>query len=368
HFFGTHSQANYTKCIIEESKGNTQGAISCIKQSLQSGYSPAKAAKLNKLQKGISNGDIAWNFPKPADALGLEKLAVQRPAFYFSVKESLMLQPKWAAFRTTCITKMLDMQGEASKRGVAAANSMMKQVNGGSAGKSGKISATNLFLSRKARDMLSAVNREEAEFNQRMEQKARKQCEDLVAASRQLSLAIAAINQKYNKQKQEKEEADGNKYDKSEGDNSHSEQLSKQYSERACQEAKALVDAYYLHYNRLLSDLAQEWVSHELHYTNDIVYYSKYAITDDNEYQAAKLTAIANFISILGDNGFTSPVDFYPGVSGIATRSLGCKDPVEKPGSMKLQDYDEVHCDNHITLRSPFGVSHWDCNTETDTA
>ncbi|MDO6430261.1 hypothetical protein Q4E93_06680 [Flavitalea sp. BT771] len=367
HFFGMHSQANYTEGVIEESKGNKQAAIDCLTKSLQNGYNPAKANRLSKLKGGLSNGDIGWNLPKPADALGLEKLVSQRPPFYFTVDASQSLFPQWAAFRQSCIQKNLEMQTEATKRALAVQNKMMKQLSSGRPGAGGSGSAGNIFIARKAREMLSIVSREEADFNQRMEDKSRKQLADLRAKFLETSAAIRKINDKYTRKRQEQDSADGNKYDKTEGDDSHSVQLLRQYNERACGEAKKLVEEYYNHYNRILDDLGHEWVSRELYYTNEIVYYSKYSILDDNEYQLAKLGAVSHFINLLGIGGDASPVDFYPGATGYMGHGLLCKTPEEQQGSMKLKDFDEVNCNSHVSMSIPGVVSSkWDCNTETD--
>jgi Tfp pilus assembly protein PilF len=367
HFFGMHSQANYTKAVIEESKGNKQGAIDAMKISLQNGYSPAKAKRLEKLQGGVNNGDIGWNFPKPSDALGLEKLRTQRPEFYFSVADALNLHPKWVAFWTACLEKSQAIKEEANKRMATVQNEMMNAIKTNGASNS-KIyaNAVNNFIARKAREMLYAVDREEAGFTQRIEARAKKMCESFPARRSELSAKLTAISEKNMKAYYKQQEDDGSKFDKFEGDNSHPEKLLREAQDKICQESKPLVNEYYLYCNRILSDLSNEWVNKELYYTNEIVYYNKYANLVDNEYQVAKLMAISHFLSVIGDNKYTQPVDFFD--DGFWASGLTCKDKDKGPQSMKLADYDELHCDNHITLYVPkVGVSHWDCNIETDT-
>jgi len=368
HFFGMHSQANYTEGVIEESKGNKQAAIDHLTKSLQNGYAPAKANRLSKLKGGLGNGDIGWNLPRPADALGLEKLVSQRPPFYFSAESSTTLFPQWLAFRQSCIQRSAALQSDASQRALAVQNKMMKQIKSGTLGSGAAASTGNIFFARKAREMLYAIDRDESEFNQRMEDKEKKQLADLRASFLETSKKVREINEKYTHKRQEQDSADGNKFDQFEGDDSHATKLLRQFNEQACKDGKKLVDDYYNHYNRILEDLAHEWISRELYFTNEIVYYSKYAILDDNEYQMKKAGAVAHFINLLGISGNASPVDFYPGASGYMAGNLLCKAPAEKkPGGGKLQDYDDVHCDNHISLSIPGVVtSKWDCNTETD--
>jgi hypothetical protein len=360
HFFGMHSEANYTEAVIEESKGNKQAAIDNMKISLQNGYSAAKAKRLDKLQGGINNGDIAWNFPKPADALGLEKLRSQRPEFYFSAEDATIMNAKWNAFQDACSKKARQVSEEMNKIMKTVQAAMMKMIgNNGATAAHSNANTVNSFIVKKASEMATALRREQSDFTLRMEAKAKNLCESFPARRSELNLKLRAISDKYMKEYYKKQEDDGNKYDKFEGDNSHPEKLLREAEDKICQESKPLLNAYYMYANRILSDLGKEWVDKELYYTNEIVYYSKYSTTDENQYQIDKLLAIAHFLNVIGHQTYTQP-SFVGGSE--------CKDKNEKPQSMKLADYDELHCDNHITLYVPkVGVSHWDCNTETDT-
>ena len=49
--YSYHSQANFTKSLIEEKKGNTQAAITAMQRSIKKSYSPDKESKLRELEK-----------------------------------------------------------------------------------------------------------------------------------------------------------------------------------------------------------------------------------------------------------------------------------------------------------------------------
>ncbi|MEO5563189.1 MAG: hypothetical protein ABIR18_07140, partial [Chitinophagaceae bacterium] len=71
--YAYHSQANYTKCLIAESKGNTTAAVDALMHSIKKSHSAAKESKLKKLGKKLSGKDVDFPFPMPQDPLGLEK-------------------------------------------------------------------------------------------------------------------------------------------------------------------------------------------------------------------------------------------------------------------------------------------------------
>jgi Tfp pilus assembly protein PilF len=96
-FFPGHSQAQFTKSQIEESKGNTTAAAEAMKQSLDNGFSTEKKTRLRKLGYPVEKEDISWPLHIPQDPLGLHKFVL--PAFPHDVVESADLMEIWNAFR-----------------------------------------------------------------------------------------------------------------------------------------------------------------------------------------------------------------------------------------------------------------------------
>jgi tetratricopeptide (TPR) repeat protein len=105
--YAMHPQANFTKCLIEESKGNKTAAIAAAKRSIKNGYSSEKANKLKKLGYKLTSDDRAWDKPMPADALGLTKF--KWPAYPKNVNESKALEEKWKLFKEECQNKINEL-------------------------------------------------------------------------------------------------------------------------------------------------------------------------------------------------------------------------------------------------------------------
>ena len=105
--YAMHPQANFTKCLIEESKGNKTAAIAAAKRSIKSGYSSEKENKLKKLGYKLTSDDLEWDKPMPADALGLTKF--KWPAYPKNVNESKALEEKWKIFKEECQNKINEL-------------------------------------------------------------------------------------------------------------------------------------------------------------------------------------------------------------------------------------------------------------------
>lgn len=108
--YAFHPQANFTKCLIEESKGNQTGAIEAAKRSIKKGYSIAKANKLEKLGYQLKSDDVDWDAPMPKDELGLSKF--HWPAYPKNVEDSKVLEPLWAIFKEECNAKISELQSQ----------------------------------------------------------------------------------------------------------------------------------------------------------------------------------------------------------------------------------------------------------------
>ena len=97
--FPRHPQANYTKSIIEGSKGNKSAAIDALKRSLQSTFSEDRANRLEELG-GSLDFDADWGFRLPKDALGLDNIVI--PPYPKSADALEDASEQWEAFRTQC--------------------------------------------------------------------------------------------------------------------------------------------------------------------------------------------------------------------------------------------------------------------------
>ena len=108
--YAYHPQANFTKCLIEESKGNIPAAVEAAKNSIKFGFSQKKADKLEKLGYKLKSKDINWDPQLPHDNLGLAKF--KWPAYPLNVTDSKLLELAWEVFREECDSKINELQGQ----------------------------------------------------------------------------------------------------------------------------------------------------------------------------------------------------------------------------------------------------------------
>lgn len=108
-FPGNHSQAKFTKCLIEEKKGNKGKAADLVKESLEEGYSQDK---LNHLEKMGNNPD--GTYIKGTDELKDEYLGLQQfinliPAYPRSSTDLEKADIEWSSFKEKLETKEIEL-------------------------------------------------------------------------------------------------------------------------------------------------------------------------------------------------------------------------------------------------------------------
>lgn len=105
--YALHPQANYTKCLLLE-KTDPVKATEALKRSIASAYSKEKEERLRQLGYELKSNDLNWDFPIPADALGLNRFYL--PAYPKTPEESARLDQEWKAFRNACNQKIKELQ------------------------------------------------------------------------------------------------------------------------------------------------------------------------------------------------------------------------------------------------------------------
>ncbi|MFA5973544.1 MAG: hypothetical protein WC780_14425 [Lentimicrobiaceae bacterium] len=361
-----HSEANYTKCIIEAAKGNTTTAVECILKSIKTAYSEEKIKKLEKLGGKLKPGDISWNFPKPADALGLDKMLASRPAFYFTKSQRETLYPQWIDFLKGCqplFQKYMPATDESEI--IASQNKMMNDA------RSGKIANSN-FIMDKALRLLNMVIDDENEFQSRMEKKSDGLNESIMDASIKLGNEVTEINERWEKAFQDEIAANPPTGSSEVEQSAKMDEIHARYMQSACQESKPKIDLFLGTYNRKIYDLNIEWVSRMKYFTNEKVYYLRYSSPTEDDYQNSKNLYQSVFLACIAGNApfFTKPVEFQPtciACAEIIGQSGKCEDAAEddEDAFAVLPDFDIIHCNSHIVLWTPVGKARWDCNIET---
>lgn len=108
--FAYHPQANYTQCLIQQSKGNTAQAIGKIKNSLQYSVSLHKINMLRKMGYKIKSSDMRKPFHPDPNPLGLKNIV--RPEVPKDYNSELKLKAEWDAFVEQCRNRMSDFTKE----------------------------------------------------------------------------------------------------------------------------------------------------------------------------------------------------------------------------------------------------------------
>jgi tetratricopeptide (TPR) repeat protein len=124
--YAYHSQANYTKSLIAENKGNTAAAVEALIRSIKKSHSMDKENKLKKLGKKLSGKDVDFPFPMPQDPLGLEKFAW--PAYPLSINESRLQELAWDAFKEDCNAQLKTLSSQSVQLEKTAMEAMQNRT------------------------------------------------------------------------------------------------------------------------------------------------------------------------------------------------------------------------------------------------
>lgn len=111
--FRNHSQANFTKAMIEKSRGNNPKAITPLKRSIARAYSAEKQSALKQLGYTLNGKDVPWNLPLPQDALGLSRFAW--PAYPKNMDENKRLETEWEEFIEMCNKRKSELVAQRGK-------------------------------------------------------------------------------------------------------------------------------------------------------------------------------------------------------------------------------------------------------------
>jgi tetratricopeptide (TPR) repeat protein len=106
--YAYHPQANFSKALIEESKGNTKKAVELVKKSIKHSYSKEKEEKLKQLGYKLLLDDVYIPFKPGPDPLGLG--STHRPDYPKTLDELKTLKTAWKNFNNDCDNRILQLQ------------------------------------------------------------------------------------------------------------------------------------------------------------------------------------------------------------------------------------------------------------------
>jgi tetratricopeptide (TPR) repeat protein len=330
HFFGYHSQANYTKCLIEESKGNTTEAIAALKRSIKLAYSSEKNNKLRKLKGKMTVEDLTWYFNKPPDPLGLEKFLI--PEYPKSADERDKLEPQWKKFRDNCRKekeqleiKIKKLKTEEDAKGQQRIEEMIDLAYKG-------VNPVNKvlppFFTKAVRMMQLQAEGIDGYMGipKKNLEKGVQVATRISELSMELSKAMKDLSEKYEDRFGEGRDNPDQEY---------------------CTQKRKLNTTYLSEANSLLEEVQDERLKYVAKKVNDDAYFGQFMAISETAVEIAKLTAKAEFLNAL----VSLQVEF----AGDGCYATGM-------GRGKLSDFDEMHCDNHVELNMVIVKMEFDCN------
>lgn len=321
--FAYHSQANYTKSIIEAAKGNQAQAIAAMKRSIKRGYSEKKENILTKLGGKLDESDL--NFPMPQDPLGLEKFVL--PPYPQSASD-VGASRKWEEFQQQCSQKYDELYAQEM--------ALRKEMD----------AQHNTDMQTYEQYKLNPLK------NQGLIKKMMKWPPLYRKAMAKLRIEgdeVAGWDESDYKKYKEKE-AENEKF------KAEIEALKKQWAEG---EQSCAKDTKYIKLiNTKYEARNTEYIEKLRKKTNTRAYYLQYATPGgDTAVELMKVLQKEQFLSELR----ALPVELYTG------GSCGGQAEYQKSGG-KLADFYDLHCDQHITVGVPgFMYSEFSCNKEKTT-
>jgi len=168
--FKNHAQANYTKALIENARGNKQGAVGAMKRSIARGYSAEKQTKLKQFGYTLTGKDVPWNMPMPKDALGLAKFAW--PDYPKTTDESKRLEVEWKDFIELCNKRINQLGASKGKLEADFNDAYLKNIQVASKGQGMDVSKLSkkasikldYIMSNTEGSLMSMLNKEENEL------------------------------------------------------------------------------------------------------------------------------------------------------------------------------------------------------------
>ncbi len=316
--FAYHPQANYTQCLIQESKGNIPKAIEKLKNSMQYSYSLDKFNKLRKLGYKIKGSDMRKPFRPDPDPLGLRKFV--RPDVPTSYDEEIRLSNDWDAFQKQVNEKsmvlakqLIPYQQAAVQKAQQAYN---QYQNNGINGMSTNASPTENMYRKVAEKNLEEMNKDGG-ATYRLKT-AKKQVDDLVKDFMAKDEAQRKSLEKQNSLIADKETELAKKGENMGYDNCVVQQ---KYSVWA-----------YTNYNKPLEEAYKNYL-HQLYLKiNEELYWQQF-VQEPNVFEATKIAAQKAWLAALGNTRY------------LATNKYGqCTTPEKQESRYRLADFDDMHC------------------------
>lgn len=325
--FAYHPQANYTQCLIQESKGNKAQAIEKMKNSLAYSYSLDKVNKLRKLGYKIKGSDMRIPFRPDPNPLGLQNFV--RPEVPTSYEDELELAADWDAFQKQVNDKSISLakdlipyqQANAQKAEQAYQKFNNKSAKEISTMKSGLVTPDNIYR-KQAEINLGEMNKDGGIGFRLRKAKA-------IIDSLRKDFAVKDLPQRKKIEKENSIKAEQESELAKKGENIGFDN---------CKVQKIYSEWVYATYNKPLEDAYKNYL-HQLRLKISEELYWKQSTQDNATFEATKIAAKKEWLDAFGSTRY------------LPTKIYGdCSPQPKKEGRYKLTDFDETHCSYVSTL------------------
>jgi Flp pilus assembly protein TadD len=319
-FMASHSQASYTKAIIEEKKGDTKKAAEDVKKSLQQSFNPAKVAMLKRLGGAVDVNYINLDVNRSENGYSLGKYVNLDFDFYYSDEARRALLPQWAGYINALREK---------KAASDAAADMLQSSDAAASGQSFAAGSGPAFIVEKANTLLSALYGKYQDFQMAN-----------LKTSTEMDLEFGQVTSKLPANA-------GTGGDKCDGIGAYK--------------------TWVYEYNKRLKDFRTKTITQARSFIEDIVPVLRYVSFSDAVFQLQKQQLENDFIGYCMGTG-TTPFDFQPGCNTCDILVTDCTEGEHKeqqPVKLTLPDFDETHCNTHGSINLVVLKYKWDCNVET---
>jgi len=322
-FFGYHSQANFTKSLIQESKNHTADAIRSVRNSIHNNYSQEKDERLRKLGYDLQSDDVHFPFKKDPDPLGFGNF--RHPDFPTTAELEVGLKEVWAEYREKLDEKIESIAGQVraaqevmvqnQKKRIAYAQSIANQSM--AAGRAvGNINPMPLYI-RKATLKLKALEKAggiKTVYERHLKKMAEFWPTKIAPLKKQYDADMAKIAEEDLEQT---------------GEGKPNKDFCEVYMKRVSQYLKDC--------NIELQALTRDWLAVYKQLYGEQLFWLQYAQWPD-EFEVSKLTYQANWLSTLRDLKYEE--------TGFFDNRPLCITEEDDPenGSDSLQNFDDVAC------------------------
>lgn len=330
-----HSQANLTKSVIEEKKGNKTAAALAMKKSIKSGYSPEKEKKIKDFGHKITPNDLTFYPLLNEDPLGLGNM--NWPEFPENVDESDFLEREWNDYKEAISVKLepiqekLDALVEVLEEDME--NPMEKMRNGEGA-------IVHLVFAPKIQALRDYYEVENKDL-------AYQKYSDVVEAQDELQEEVYLLEEAYGKELEELVETMGDRI---------GEGSSKEDMEEYCSEENEIKSDFLLEINKLLENENAKIIDYWRKTLSQQMNHNRFSLMPE-EFEFEKLKSQAMWLAMISEQEvrFASPC-----VTGYEE-----EDDEEDHEAGELADFYDMTCKDKSVLNLVIGKITVECNKMT---